>query len=170
MYKPKISACSARSIARRITWCTLLSKRLRCPWFRRLVEYECRLWVSIEQNFGRPQSAYFQLRAAFLSKVTTPLPQTAFLFPSHENKFIWQIFDFICDKRAVRMSQVWLKPKKFSARFARSIVLYPTLKTIALVTYCTQKFGCPNWRSLATWLGPKKRIFQLRGGIFISRP
>jgi len=51
------------------------------------------------------------------------------------------------------MSQEWLKPKKLSARFARSIILYPTLKMIALTSnYCTQGFGCPNWRSLATCL------------------
>jgi len=30
-----------------------------------------------------------------------------------------------------RMSQVGYKPKKFSARSARNIVLYPTLKTVA---------------------------------------
>jgi len=70
------------------------------------------------------------------------------------------------------MSQIWLKPKKFSARSARNIVLYHTIKTIALTNnYCTQNIGCAIgvvW--LHTWLGPNKRIFQLRCGIFIFRP
>jgi len=68
------------------------------------------------------------------------------------------------------MSQVWLKPKKFSARSARSIVLYPTLKTIALtssLTIAPKIFAAPIgvvW--LPGWV--PTNVFFSSGAAFLS--
>jgi len=69
------------------------------------------------------------------------------------------------------------KPKKISARSARTILLYPTLKTVTVswvwlwVTIATKILAAPNQRSLAICLvGSQQTYFQLRAAFFSLAP